>query len=216
MSLKEFKKNGTLLNGFHKVRSKKLKCSGTFKNGKLNGRGKCEFFRKIKKSDITNPSIMDGKWVDNELVKGKKVYPYYSKKTKKTQNQIHIGSFKNGKLNGKGEKIWRNASENGTFKNGKLDGKGKSIFDYYSKNTKKMEENIDSGTFKNGKLDGKCVKKWRNAIYRGMCKNGRRHGQGTFIFEGKKSTGTFKNDKLINEPQNWLHKISSYLQNLTR
>jgi hypothetical protein len=237
MSLKEFKKNGEFLNGFHRVRSKKSNCSGTFKNGKLNGKGKCEFFRKIKKSDITDPSIMDGKWVDNKLVKGKKVYPYYSKKSKKIHNQIHIGSFKNGKLDGKGEKKWHNVTEKGIYKNGKLNGncitkwnngvlqkglckndslvKGKKIKVYHSKNTKKMEKAIEIGTFKNGKLNGKCVKKWRNATYRGLCKNGIKHGEGTYIFEGKKLTGIWRRDKLI-EPQNWWDKISSYLQKFTR
>ena len=231
MYLKEFKQNGVLLNGIHKVRSKKLNCSGTFKNGNLNGKGKCEFFHKIKKSEITNPSIMTGEWLNNELVKGKKVYPYYSKKTKKIQNQIHIGNFKNGKLDGKGRKKWRDASEKGIYKNGKLNGsclhewtngsskkglckndllvKGKSIGVYHSKNTKKREKAIEIGTFKNGKLDGKCVKKWRNATYRGLCKNGRQHGQGTLIEKGKKYTGIWRRDKL-SEPQNWWNKISSY------
>lgn len=278
--MKEFKKDGVLLNGFHKVRTKKLKCSGTFKNGKLNGKGKCEFFHKIKKSDIrtqnTNdstimlptPSLLDGEWVKNDLVKGKKVCHYYSKKTKKIHDEIHNGTFKNGKLDGKGSKKWHNGSENGIYKNGKLngrclikwqngnlvrgvckndnivkgkviyhrydkstkktqkqiavgtfkkngklDGQGKSISDYYSKKTKKMEKNVDIGTFKNGKLNGECVKKWRNATYKGLCKNGIRYGQGTYIFEGKKQTGIWRDNNVkLNEPDN--AKLYSYLQNL--
>jgi len=237
MSLKNFKKNGVLLNGIHTVRSKKSKCSGTFKNGKLNGKGKCQFFRKIKKSDITNPSIMDGEWINNELVKGKKVYPYYSKKSKKIHNQIHLGSFKNGKLDGKGEKRWHNATAKGIYKNSKLNGscltkwksgalekglckndllvKGKKIGVYRSKKTKKMEKKIGIGTFKNGKLNGECEIKWRNGIYRGLCKNDIQHGEGTYIFKGKKYTGVWRGFN-VNEPQNWWDKISSYLQKFTR
>jgi len=232
--LKEFKKDGVLLNGFHKARSKKLNCAGTFKNGKLNGKGKCEFFHKIK-SDITNPSIMDGKWVDNKLVKGKMVYPYYSKKSKKIHNVIHIGSFKNGKLDGKGEKRWHNATYKGIYKNDKLNGscikkwksgtlqkglckndllvKGKMVFKpYYSKNSKKMEKNIGIGTFKNDKLNGECEIKWRNATYRGLCKNGIRYGQGTLNKNGKKLTGIWRDNNVkLNEPDNAKY---SYLQNL--
>ena len=194
----KFTKDGVLLNGFHRVRSKKFNGSGTFKNGRLNGRakgtykydkgkmwncngmwrnnklegrGKCTFSKKHKTS-----AIRDGIWKNDELVKGKVIFPYYSKATKKMQKQIHIGSFKNSKLNGKGLKKWRNSLHEGVWKNDKLV-KGKMVLPYYSKTTKKMQKQIDIGSFKNGKLNGKCVKKWRNAIYKGSCKNGKLNGK---------------------------------------
>jgi hypothetical protein len=206
MSLKEkFTKDGVLLNGFHRVRSKKLSCSGTFKNGKLNGRGKCKLFQTNKRSVITKPNMLEGQWANNALVKGKMVYPYYSKTTKKMQNQVHIGSFKNGKLNGKGIKKWRNATNKGIFKNGKLI-EGRLVLPYYSKTTKKMQKQIQIGTFKNEKLNGKCVKKWRNGIYKGFCKNGSFHGKGTYNYKGKIYkgiwSGTAGNQKL-NGTRNW-------------
>ena len=98
---------------------------------------------------------MDGKWVNNELVKGKKVYPYYSKKSKKIHNQIHIGSFRNGKLDGKGEKRWHNATEKGIYKNSKLNGEGTYIF----------EGKKYTGTFKNNKLINEPQNWWHKISY---------------------------------------------------
>lgn len=103
--------------------------NGKWKNNKLEGRGKCTFTR--KKNSRTYKSIHDGIWKNDYLVKGKMILPYFSKRTNK------------------------------------------------------MQKRTDIGTFKNGKLNGKCEIKWRNGIYKGLCKNDIQHGKGTYIMKGK-------------------------------
>ena len=173
---KTFKKNGELLNGFHKIRSKKLNVSGTFKNGKLNGHGRGTYVNGGKKWKC------NGEWKKNKL-EGRGKCTFITKKNSRIHKSVHDGIWKNDYL-----------------------AKGKMISPYFSKKTNKMQNVTQIGTFKNGKLNGNCEIKWRNALYKGLCKNDIQHGKGTYIFEGKKYTGNWsgKQGKLkLNGTRNW-------------
>ena len=123
------------------------------------------------------------------------------------------GIWKNNNLHGKGKCKFSQKSQKGAqyhyglWENDKLI-KGTMVLPYYSQKTRKMEKETRIGSFKNEKLNGKCIRKWRNGIYKGSCKNNNFHGKGTFTINDKAYKGLWSgtdDDPILNGSRNWNH-----------
>lgn len=160
---------------------------GKFKNGQI-------IDGKILYSDGTiyigelNKSVPNGQGTFIETSKNKKI------------KAILKGSFKDGNLNGKGEKTitFTNALEEiytGNFKDNKLNGTGKKRIIIGNE-----IENIYTGNFKNDTLNGigeyKSTFKSTFSFKKGNFKDDKLNGTGEYIDGHDKYTGNFKNDKL--------------------
>jgi hypothetical protein len=205
-------KEGTLINNIGTY-------TGTFKNNKLNGNGKCI----LKNNIILTGSFIDGKlngdgkiyykdggysegnYIDNKLYGIGKKYVY---------NNNHIdkyeGTFINGYLNGNGEKHLYDGIYKGNFINDKLDGIGSIIYkndfiyngrifnDYphgYGKKKNKILNKKYIGLFLNGEIQkGKIICK--DYDYCGDIKNEHPCGKGNINYKNglfKYYIGYFKN-----------------------
>ena len=151
-------------------------------------------------------NIFDGTWDQDLFLKGTKITP---------EKDIEKGDFKDGNLNGKGKRYWKNGIlwEEGDFKDGKLNGKGKcyqkngtlwqegdfkdgTLRKTYYQNGKLWEE----GDFKDGKLNGKGKYYRENGtlLYEGDFVDDKYNGKGkTYYQNGTLSReGDFKDDEL--------------------
>ena len=139
----EFKKGFLIKGTIYNLRRQLKEYEGTFKNGKLHGKGK-EYSDK--------DSYDEGTFKDGKLNgKGKEIY---------NGNVIYEGTYKDGLLNGKGKQYHDNKQleYEGTYKNGRYNGKGKK----YNNEGKIMYD----GSFKDGLYDGKG-KKYRYIVREG-------------------------------------------------
>lgn len=143
------------------------KYEGTFVNGDLHG-----FVR--YKND--NGGYFEGKYENNKKVSGVSVY---------NNGDKYDGSYKDGKLHGKGVYIFANGNKDeGNFKNGKLNGKGSRTF---------ANGDVFVGNWKDDKRTGKGVLTYANGDkYEGDWKDDYRTGTGVYTFaNGDKYEGEF-------------------------
>ena len=145
-------------NGIGKMVSEIGVYEGEFKNYKLNGYG--VYTR-------SNGKIFEGKFVDNQIPKGKLTFP---------NGCIYVGDINGTKMEGKGILTFVNGDTyDGYFLNNKFHGKAKVTF--YSRNY------VFIGNYKLGKRDGKAKILYENGDeFNGVYKNDIRiSGKYTFI-----------------------------------
>lgn len=123
----------------------------------------------------------------------------------------YIGNVKNGKKDGKGTFKWNDGSVyEGEWKDDKIYGQGKltipnkGIYEGYFKDGKKegqgkytfVNGDIYEGNFSKDEMSGQGKYTFKNGdIYSGEFVDNQFNGQGTYTTNGKKYTGTWKNNE---------------------
>ena len=100
---------------------------------------------------------------------------------------VYEGNFKNGQYHGDGKLTYNGGYRIvrvGNWKESKLHGMGKLILD---------GETVEKGEWNMGRLV-RGIKNYRNEVYKGELKNGRKHGKGKVTYpDGTSYEGEFKN-----------------------
>jgi len=174
-----------------------IKLEGDFVNGKLCRGIKIFPDGKILKGDFVQKKI-NGKGIvifpDGTKLKGNFVKGRLCKGTKIWPNEVLIekGTFKKGKLHGKGSQkyFWgtTETTETGDFVDGELHGEGVKTY---------AEGLVLEGSFVNGRLHGQGTESLNGFVVKGSFERGVLHGQGTKCYpDGMKLEGSFVNGTL--------------------
>lgn len=144
---------------------------GTFKNGRLEGKGK-------RVGTGTNVFEYEGSFKTGK-------YDGLGRLIMQNGNTVE-GTFKDGKPEGKGKFVWKDGSiYEGEFHDGRNEGKGKTVF---------INGNSYEGDFKNNKPEGKGKFVWKEgSTYEGEFREGKGNGRGKHTFpNGNSIEGYFK------------------------
>ncbi len=157
----------------------------------------------IEKSSAIQNSTLNSNTISNEL------------KTEEVidKSGTYTGDVKNGKKDGTGTFKWNDGVVyEGEWKKDKIDGKGeltipdKGTYEGYFENGKKEGQgkytfangDIYEGNFSKDKMSGHGKYTFANGdTYSGEFSNNQFNGQGTYTMNGKKYTGTWKNNEYI-------------------
>ena len=201
-------KNGYLVKGLQYDRSGNVEFSGTFRDGKLHGKGKEyvglgeEYIEGIfKNGEICGKAkeFLDGKLM---FVGGMKKYSYEGKGKEYYENGKikYDASWKDGRLNGKGKQFDSDGKPRfeGHWKNGFYEGKGKLYKTIIIDG--KYENVYTIGNFERGYLVGKATEYYKNGkvASKGFYERGRRQGKAVRYFPSGKifQNGEYKMDRM--------------------
>jgi len=200
------------------------KSTGMYKNGMKTGYGRVEFVGKGYIEGTFKNGKLEGKGKRIGIGDGSTDYEgYYVAGKPEGQGKLvwkdagsYEGSFKDGKIEGRGKRIYKDGGIfEGEFRNGKFEGRGKLEFP----NGNSIEGDFRDGkaegqgkyswkdggfyvgAFRDGKFDGRGKKTDKNGnVYDGEFKGGKEEGNGTIAFSNGKVKAVQMRDGKITNP----------------